>query len=234
VACFVREQHRAISDNVGQKVYSIRLVLKDARLDGSVVEEYAPAADSKKKVAANLPLVDRAGHGLVQETFERLAKDTILEKNYPLQTYDIVEEFAERGHPLGGTREWKTASNRLWQAKARGVFQRIPNVGYWPADVPYCPKKNVRPPEDQKRPHSRHGLSKPNSDVQGRPPALTSEQQERVDKMRQAGKSVTEITEALGGIVSKATIYYVLKAIEKQRALEAAEKAPFNVSKSIN
>jgi hypothetical protein len=78
----------------------------------------------------------KLGYGRTQAGFERLAREVMLAEGQPLETYEVVEILLRRGTSLGGSNEWKTASNRLWRGKQNGVFEHRAGQGYWLAGVP--------------------------------------------------------------------------------------------------
>ena len=52
-----------------------------------------------------------------------------------MRSPELIEEFRTRGHALPGN-EIRTAWNRLWEAKSRGVLVSLPKLGYWIAGEP--------------------------------------------------------------------------------------------------
>ena len=77
------------------------------------------------------PPLGRAGHGMTNRAFARLAVIAIRRAGRPLESGEVVEELRKIGHPIGGTHEIKTAYNRLWEAKKAGVLTHIKGAGYW-------------------------------------------------------------------------------------------------------
>ena len=181
------------------------------------------------------PLARMAIHGETQEFFAKIARDAILKAGYPLQTSELVEVFQKMGHPIGGTNEWKTASNRLWQAKDDGVLMHMIGKGYWPSDVPYSEAEHERPPKPKRQRSAPKtiGSHRPVSRDRGRPKMMTEEQTLAAEQMRSEGKNAREIALALGGM-SATTVYNSLRRLAKSREVEAAEKVAVDAPKSLN
>lgn len=156
-------------------------------------------------------LLTQAGHGQTQPVFERLVVDVIRQTGRPMQSTEIVEAFRARGHPLGGN-ETRTAWNRLWLAKDRGVLINFPRLGYWPAEDP--PPANLAQLEPRPRKPSggkrmqmeRRGKKK------GRVPLLNDAQKEEVLAMLARGMTGPKIAEIMG--VSTPTIYAIKKTAQ--------------------
>lgn len=182
------------------------------------------------------PLARMALHGEALELFTKFARDVILAAGHPLKTSEIVDLLRERGNPIGGTNEWKTASNRLWQAKDAGALIHMIGVGYWPTDIEYSPAEHARPQKQkQKQPRvpRKIGSHRPVSKTRGRPKLLSEEQILAAEAMQKDGKTNKEIGLLLGG-VSYTTIYNALRDLEQKRAVEAAEKSAVEAPKSLN
>jgi hypothetical protein len=81
--------------------------------------------------AATEPTLGVAGQGYAQRIFQLLALMVLREVGRPMQSGEVVDAFAARGHPLGGTNPGKTAWNRLWVAKTNGVLEQVAEHGYW-------------------------------------------------------------------------------------------------------
>ena len=156
------------------------------------------------EVAANR-LLGRAGFGQTQPLFEQMVRTMLLETGRPMMSNEIVEEFRKRGQPLGGN-ETRTAWNRLWQAKERGVLVNIPAYGYWLADEPPPDLEKIERP---KRRHHAKGQSLRASwkgKRVGRGKILSAAQVKRAEEWLLAGKTFKEIAAELGGI-SPGTLY---------------------------
>ena len=171
--------------------------------------------ESKGEPSAAPPVLSHAGHGQTQPVFERLVIDVIRQNGRPMQSGDIVEAFRERGHPLGGN-ETRTAWNRLWLAKDRGVLVNFPRLGYWPAQDP--------PPSDldsiQAQPRKPSGAKRMQMErrgkKKGRVPLLNDAQKAEVLAMLARGITGPKIAELMG--VSTPTIYGVKKAAVSNKA----------------
>ena len=181
------------------------------------------------------PLARMAIHGATQEFFAQVAREAILKSGHPLQTAELVEAFRGTGHAIGGTNEWKTASNRLWQAKSDGVLYHMIGKGYWPTDVPYSEAEHGRPakPKRQRNAPKTIGSHRPVSHARGRPKMMTEEQILAAEIMQKEGKNVKEIALALGGM-SSTTVYNSLRRLAKTREVESAEKIAVDAPKSLN
>lgn len=126
-----------------KKRRELQAEIKRAMQELEDVEKYIAlhrrfSTDDEESKGAPLPapvVLSQAGHGQTQPVFERLAIDVIRHAGRPLQSTEIVEAFRVRGHPIGGN-EIRTAWNRLWLAKDRGVLVNFPRLGYWPAEDP--------------------------------------------------------------------------------------------------
>jgi hypothetical protein len=93
--------------------------------------EEQPGAETAKPYVT----LARAGHGKSQAVFEQLVRAVLFDVQRPLRSPEIVEELRKRGNALGGN-ETRTAWNRLWQAKRRGVLINVEPHGYWLSDEP--------------------------------------------------------------------------------------------------
>jgi hypothetical protein len=151
-------------------------------------------------------IFSQAGPGQTQPVFERLAIDVIRQVGRPMQSGEIIDAFRERGHPIGGN-ETRTAWNRLWLAKDRGVLVNFPGLGYWPTEDP--PPENLdsmKPP-----PRKRHGGKQTQIERRGKPrgrkPYLNDDQKEQILAMFAKGMSGPQIATEFG--VSTAMIYDV-------------------------
>ena len=156
------------------------------------------------------PTLGRAGGGLTKRVFERLAIIAMRNAGRPLESADVVEELKRMGHPIGGTHEIKTAYNRLWEGKTRGVFQHVQGAGYWPADEPLQADavQAAAVAKLARRKIKKKGgaqVGRRTGKPKGRQKALTDEEKELARKMLLSGKSVAEVANAFG--VSSATLF---------------------------
>ena len=81
------------------------------------------------------PGLGRAGHGMSQRVFVRLAVIAIRRAGHPLDSGAVVDWLRKMGQPVGGSHEVKTAYNRLWEAKRDGILVHVKDAGYWIAGV---------------------------------------------------------------------------------------------------
>jgi hypothetical protein len=163
----------------------------------------ADADEAIKGVETSEPhlMLGRAGHGQTQAMFEQYVRALLRDVGRPMQSGEIVEAFRERGHRIGGN-ETRTAWNRLWQAKDRGVLQNVPRYGYWFADEP-VPEAVLAAPPPKVR-HSTTGMplrkewaGRP----QGRKRILTESQIKTLEEWFSEGKKTREeMARDLGGI----------------------------------
>jgi superfamily II DNA or RNA helicase len=75
-------------------------------------------------------ILKSAEFGRVQEMFEKLALGVLRSVERPMKSGELIEEFRKRGHPIPGNAV-RTAWNRLWLARKRGVLINYPKLGYW-------------------------------------------------------------------------------------------------------
>jgi DNA-binding CsgD family transcriptional regulator len=143
----------------------------------------------------------KLGYGSTQPAFERLAREAMLAEGQPLETFEVVEVLRERGFPLGGSNEWKTASNRLWRGKQNSVFEHKVGVGYWPSGVPWPEPDPNRP----KRPRPKGTAHRATGRPHGRQKALSDAEVKCAEQWLLEGKTVKEVAALLG--VSPGTIY---------------------------
>jgi DNA-binding CsgD family transcriptional regulator len=158
-------------------------------------------------------ILSRAGHGQTQTVFEQLVTDILRQTGRPMQSSEIVDAFRERGHPIGGN-ETRTAWNRLWQAKDRGVLVNLPRLGYWLANEPLPESAHTAKPPAKKRPRGQSLREERHGKPRGRKPYLNDSQKEKVLAMFAAGMKGSEIATELG--VSRATIYAVKNKLNTQ------------------
>ena len=112
---------------------------------------------------------------------------------------EIVEAFRKRDQPLGGN-ETRTAWNRLWTAKERGVLVNYPRYGYWLADEP--------PPDFSKLAVPKKAKTAPGGPLRnswkgrkiGRVKLLSDAQVKLAEKWILEGKTFKEVAHELGGI----------------------------------
>jgi Helix-turn-helix domain of resolvase len=147
-----------------------------------------------------------AGHGKTQSIFEMLVLSVLRDVGRPMKSPELIEEFRRRGHPMQGN-EIRTAWNRLWEAKSRGVLTSDPKVGYWIAGEPLSAEAREQAIIAGKR--RRSGVSAVIESARGKkkgPPELWGpEEIATAERMLLAGKSRLEVAAALGG-VSQGTI----------------------------
>jgi hypothetical protein len=165
-------------------------------------------------------LLGHAGRGQTQPMFEQYVREILREVGRPMQSSEIIKAFRDRGHPLGGN-ETRTAWNRLWIAKGRGVLQNIPNYGYWLADE-QVPASVLSAPPPKRKPNPK-GKSLRDSWVgkpKGRKRALSDGQIKTLEEWLTEGKKTqTEMARDLGGI-SVGTVNNYRKALIKRLAEE--------------
>lgn len=173
------------------------------------------ADEQETKGESALPpvILSQTGHGQTQPVFEQLVVDVIRRAERPMQSGEIIDAFRERGHPIGGN-ETRTAWNRLWLAKDRGVLVNFPGLGYWPANDP--PPANL---DSLKPPPRRRGGKRMQVERRGKPrgrqPYFNDAQKEEVLAMFARGMSGPQIATEMG--VSTATVYGVKRWDEKRK-----------------
>lgn len=143
-----------------------------------------------------------------QLVFENLALQVLREVGRPMKSPEIVQEFKNRGFPLAGN-EIRTAWNRLWTARAKGLLTNEPGLGYWIAGEPLSDEARERAAIASKnRPKSGVSaiIKAARGTKKGRDPVWGPEQIATAERMLLEGKSRAEVAAALGG-VSQATIH---------------------------
>ena len=118
----------------------------------------------------------------------------------PMKSNELIEEFKKRGQPLGGN-EVRTAWNRLWQARDRGVLTSDVSVGYWIAGEPLSDEAKQRALVAARRTRKRGGTALRDltrGKRKGPPFALTPEKVETIERLLLSGKSRKEVTELFG------------------------------------
>jgi predicted DNA-binding protein YlxM (UPF0122 family) len=147
------------------------------------------------------------GHGNTQEVFETLVVSVLRDIGRPMRSPEIIDEFNKRRHPIPGN-QVRTAWNRLWEAKTRGVLTSDPKFGYWIAGEPLSEKAKQAALVAGKR-RSKTGVAATIKAAKGKKKGPGEvwgpEQIEAAERMLLAGKSRIEVAAALGG-VSQATI----------------------------
>lgn len=231
----VRAEMKALMTELEEIQTFLRVNARFSTEAEEALAKFEPAPPISKPEESRPTLTNQAGHGEMQRLFELLAKEVILKAGYPLQTTEIAEHFHRNDTPIGGTNEWKTVSNRMWQAKAKGLFSHMVGIGYWPADTPYSPTENARPQNMKSRRKSqRHsGSHRPIRSAKGRPRMVSDEQLKQIEKYHLEGKSAQEISVLLGGI-NRASVYNYLRQIRQRLALEAAQERAHKSPDSLN
>ena len=210
----------AIQKNM-QDLEQVELFLKLHRQFTTSGEEGSADGEGPKSLGTT------TGWGHAQDTFENLLRIVLRDVQRPLQSGEVVDEFRERGHPIGGANETKQAWNRLWTAKTRGVVAHMPKLGYWLADEP-LPAGALSAPKPKRKRKTGGGHNSTGRPI-GRTPLLSERQLKQVEDWLVDGeKTIPEICAELGGI-SAGTIYNNFpggrRALLKKRAKEAAPKS---------
>jgi hypothetical protein len=76
----------------------------------------------------------KAPGGMSQEEFEKLVREILLDRGYPLTAPELAARLRERGRPVGGKNELRNVGNKLWRAEA--ALFNIRGKGYWLRDTP--------------------------------------------------------------------------------------------------
>jgi hypothetical protein len=219
----LQEALKASTDAITRANAEIQKHMQElGRIDIFLKEHYRFSGENVPPLDEESPILGSSGHGNSQSLFEALTRTILLENGEPMDTTEVVKAFQKRQHPLGGSNEWKTASNRLWKAKSEGTFEHFEGKGYWPADVPcpaigYTPLQGTPKRETSGRSHGATGRP------QGRRKILTPEQVQVAERMLLEGKTKFEVAEHLGG-VSPNTIYNLFKDIGGIRGLRKNKK----------
>ena len=174
----------------------------------------------------------KAGMGRAQDVFEALVLTVLREVGRPMRSPELIEEFRTRGHALPGN-EIRTAWNRLWEAKSRGVLVSLPKLGYWIAGEPLSEEAKEQALIAGKRRNSA-GVSAVIQAARGKKKGPTEiwgpEEIATAERMLLAGKSRQEVAAALGG-VSQGTIqkYFPggIRALQKKHPDIVIPKRPY-------
>jgi len=150
------------------------------------------------------PTLGVAGQGYAQRIFQLLALMVLREVGRPMQSGEVVDAFAARGHALGGTNPGKTAWNRLWKAKTNGVLEQVADHGYWIKGEPLhadalgaaLAAKEERRKRSRKRPLN---IRRPGG-RRGPGPKLSPADIESGRRWILEGRSVEQVCADLGGI----------------------------------
>lgn len=173
-------------------------------------------------------ILGRAGHGQTQPTFEHMVRAMLQDVGRPMQSSEIVEEFAKRGQPIAGNAT-RTAWNRLWQAAKNGALVNVPKYGYWLADEPVPPAVLAAPPPKRGKgipgkTTRRSWTGKPH----GRQRALSDAEVARAERLIMDGMSFAQAAEEVG--VTKMTLHNYFrggrKAIMAKKMLQDSGLLP--------
>jgi hypothetical protein len=165
-----------------------------------------------------------AGFGQTQAMFEQLLRATLHDARKPMRSPEIIEAFRERGHPIGGN-ETRTAWNRLWRAKAKGMLITVPRYGYWLADERLPEGALSAPPPKRKIDPERNRFVRGVGRPVGRRRLLTDSQVSMLEKWLAEGKKTrAEMARDLGG-VSAATINNYRVALLRKRKGQTLDEA---------
>lgn len=155
--------------------------------------------------------LSRAGRGMTQSLFERLAVMVLRDAQRPMQSGEFVDEFRKRGHEIGGENETKTAWNRLWQARRDGVLVHVASLGYWlpGEDLPPGAEEAALAARAERKKESRgkgRKLGRPKSKRRGKRRLLSDAQIAAAEQWLASGMPATKVCAELGGI-SVATLW---------------------------
>jgi DNA-binding CsgD family transcriptional regulator len=171
------------------RMYREWLAPEDKDMKGVAVKNPPPPA----------PNPGRGNYGQAQPIFEQFVRAVLRDVGRPLESGEVIAEFRRRGHPIGGN-ETRTAWNRLWNAKQRGVLINIPQYGYWLADEPLPSNLPEMPPKRKPRPEGAQTRKDWAGRKQGRTKLLTEAQIKAAEDMIIEGKPAQQICAELGGI----------------------------------
>ena len=154
------------------------------------------------------PTLGVVGAGYAQRIFQLLVLIVLREAGRPMQSGEVVDAFAARGHPLGGTNPTRTAWNRLWEAKKNGLLEQVADHGYWIKGEPLnadALKAALAAKKDRRKRSRKRGSSvrRPGG-KHGRQPILSAADIESGRRWILEGRSVGQVCADLGGI-SRAT-----------------------------
>jgi DNA invertase Pin-like site-specific DNA recombinase len=138
--------------------------------------------------------------GHKQETFENLTLSVLRSVGRPMRSDELIEQFKKRGHPIPGN-EVRTAWNRLWTARNKGILTNYPKLGYWIAREPLSEEAKQDAAIAARARPKRHGPSLrvlTRGRKKGPPRALTQKDVRRAEELLLAGKSRLELVSILG------------------------------------
>jgi hypothetical protein len=164
--------------------------------------------------AVTEPTLGVAGSGYSQRIFQLLTLMVLRDVGRPMQSGEVVDAFAERGHALGGVNPTKTAWNRLWEAKTKGVLDHLPDYGYWikgqPLPAGALESALAAKGDRRKLKRKRTGpVGRSTGRAHGRKRILTDADVETARSWLVAGKAISEVCADLGGISSQTLWNYI-------------------------
>ena len=179
-----------------------------ARIDRYLTmhRQFAAAGDGIAQTSSvPEPTLGVAGSGYTQRIFQLLALMVLREVGRPMQSGEVVDAFSKRRHPLGGTNPTRTAWNRLWQAKANGVLDHLPDHGYWINGEPLATGalEAALAAKGDRRKLKRKGpgqAGRKTGGAHGRTRILSGAEIETARRWLLSGKSISEVCADLGGI----------------------------------
>jgi transposase len=158
-------------------------------------------------IQPTLRVTGEMGMENTQDVFETLVLAVLRDIGRPMRSPELIEEFRKRGHPMPRNAV-RTAWNRLWKAKTRGVLISLPKLGYWITGEPLSEEAREQALIAGKR-RNNAGVSAlieaARGKKKGRAELWGPEEVATAERMLLAGKSRIEVAAALGG-VSQSTI----------------------------
>ena len=159
-------------------------------------------SDNSKGAELSAPQLRSDAFAGAQALFENLVLSVLREAGRPMKSPEIVQEFRRRGHPLSGN-EIRTAWNRLWAAKAKGILTNEPGLGYWIAGEPLSDEaKQKALVANKSRPKSGVAaiIKAARGTKKGRDPIWGADEVATAERMFLDGRSRAEVAAALGGV----------------------------------
>lgn len=104
------------------------------------IQAAANQIDARKKRAKDARDSPR---GLPRHAVGKWARQFMMEADHPLTRGQLVQEFADRGLPLGGKERERNMGTIMWRLNEE--FVNLEGFGYWPRDVNYKPANYVAP-----------------------------------------------------------------------------------------
>jgi hypothetical protein len=200
----------------------------------AMYRQYATGEEGLPELGGMLDKHAQASGWMGQETFGQLVRSLLMDMGRPMESPEIIEKFAERGHPLGRTNVVKQTWNKLWLEKRAGNLIHLPKLGYWLPNEPLTEEAKAKSVEARatRLRESRRNPSRKVPDRTGNPrgrrPTLSDEQLAMAEEWLMKGVRRSEVAKRLG-VATPTVLYSFPKGAENIR--ERRNKPPAELSK---